>query len=140
MQRQKYIKFAVVIVAALLLELPKTFASKKQHRKQGQATTRGPPPSQASQPSQPAQPANSQAANQDAAKLSYGNQGPPPPYQSHSQPGPPQNQGPPPPYQQSPGGYQQQQPQPVIINHVQQPQSGGGGGLGTAGGLAVGKS
>jgi hypothetical protein len=132
MQRQKFLKFAVLVFVVLLLDVPKTFASKK-HRKQGQSTTRAPPPPQQ-------QPAQNQAPNQDASKLSYGNQGPPPPYQV----GQPQggfNHQPPPPYQQNAGhppqSYQSQ-PQPVIINHVQQPQSGGGG-LGTAGGLAVGK-
>jgi hypothetical protein len=131
MQKQKLMKFTVVIFAILLLDVPKAFAAK--HRKQGSATTRGPPA------------APPQAPNQDAAKLSYGNQGPPPAYQNHNQPPPPyqQNAGQaPPPYQQNQPQQQQsyhqnqpQQQQPVIINHVQ-PQSSGG--LGTAGGLAVG--
>lgn len=142
MQKQKLLKFTVIVFAILLLDVPKAFAAK--HRKQGSATTRGPAPSQAPAPAQPASP------NNDAAKLSYGNQGPPPAYQSHNQGPPPpqagwnQNQNhnqPPPPYQQNAGhpppSYQSQPQQPVIINHVQQPQSSGG--LGTAGGLAVGE-
>lgn len=131
MQKQKSLKLIVLTLAILLLDVPKAFAAK--HRKQGSATTRSPPPTQAPPP------------NQDASKLSYGNQGPPPAYNN---PSPPQSgyntnnhNQPPPPYQQNAAHPQQPyqgQPQPVIVNHVQQPQSGGGG-LGTAGGLAVGK-
>lgn len=131
MQKRKSLKLLVVMFAILILDVPRISAAK--HRKQGSATTRSPPPTQA--------PAATQGPNSDAAKLSYGNQGPPP-QQNHNQPPPPyqQHAGAPPPYQPQPGGYQQPggapQPQHVVVSHVQQPQSSGG--LGTAGGLAVG--
>lgn len=144
MQRQN-LKFFVVICAFLVLDLPRICIAKHHHR-QGSATTRGPAPTQAPPP-QP-----SQGPNSDAAKLSYGNQGP----ESHAPPAaaPPgwntnQNHAPPPPYSPNPPSYQPQPgyhqpgagpapaPQPVIINHVQQPQSSGGG-LGVGSGLAIG--
>lgn len=121
-------KVFVVLCGVLVLNVPTINAYK--HRKGG-TTSKSAPATQAPQPTQ--------GPNQDAAKLSYGNNAAPPPYgQSTGNNQPPSYQpyggGHPPPYSQNPPQGQQ----PVIINHVQQPQSSGGG-LGTAGGLAVGK-
>lgn len=144
MQKQKSLKFFVVICAVLILDLPK-ICTARHHHKQGSATTRGPAPTQAPQP-QP-----TQGANSDAAKLSYGNQGPPAPAaappgwntnnQNHAPPPPyqPSAGHPPPPYSPNPPPYPGAAPgpQPVIINHVQQPQPSSGG-LGVGSGLAIG--
>lgn len=143
MQKQKSLKFFVVICAILILDLPK-ITTAKRHHKEGGATTRGPAATQAPQP-QP-----TQGANSDAAKLSYGNQdhhAPPP--QAVAPPGWNTNQQShaPPPYSQNPPPYQPQPsyhqpgapaPQPVIINHVQQQPQSSGGGLGVGSGLAIG--
>lgn len=144
MQNQKSLKLLIVLFVILILDVPKVYSHK---RKQGKTTTRGTPA--------PTQSPPTQGANSDAAKLSYGNQGPPPAqgnYQNHNQPPSPyqpygQNAGhpgAPPPYSPNPSypsqpGYHQPAPgqQPIIVNHVQQPQSSGG--LGTAGGLALGQ-
>lgn len=146
MQKQKSLKFFVLICAILILDLPKICTAKRHNGKQGSATTRGPAPTQAPQPPP-------QSPNSDPAKLSYGNQGPPAPApgwntnnQNHGPPppsyeqshGPPQYSQHPPSYQGQPGYNQPGAPQPVIINHVQQPQSGGSGGLGVGSGLAIG--
>lgn len=152
-------KVFVVVFTIFILNAQMISAAKK--RKQGSATTRAPKPVAA--------PAPAQAPNQDAAKLSYGNQGPPPPqagwntnnqhpqgpppYQAHAAGGPPpyqpqggfqQPQGPPPPYQQ--GGFQQSQPGNFQQPGQQQPviinhvqQPQSSGGIGAAGGLAIGK-
>lgn len=143
MQKQTLLKFFVVVCAVLVIDVPLINAAK---HKQGRTTSRSAPA-----------PAPTQAPNNDNAKLSYGNQGPPPPQPGFNHnPAPPAYQpyggqsaghapppysANPPPYQSQPG-YHQPAPaqQPIIVHHVQQPQSGGGGGgLGTAGGLAVGK-
>lgn len=135
MQKQKSLKFFVAVCVVLMVDVPLINAHK---HKQGRTTSRG---TQA--------PAPTQAPNNDNAKLSYGNQGPapqpgfnhnpsPPAYQPNGNAPPPYSHNPPP-YQSQPG-YHQPAPaqQPIIVHHVQQPQSSGGG-LGTAGGLAVGK-
>lgn len=143
MQRQK-VKFIVAFLSVMLLNLPTLNAAK--HRKQGASTTRGTPaPTHAPAPtSAPAPPPP--APNNDATKLSYGNQGPPPAYNNAGHPAPPpyspnppqyggggqSGYHPQPGYQSQPGG------QPVYVNHVQQPQQGGGG-LGVGSGLAIGK-
>jgi hypothetical protein len=144
MLKQRSLRLFAVIFIGLVLDVPLIAAAKHRPSKQGSPTTR---------PTRPTQP----TPNPDAAKLSYGNQGPPqgqapapgfnqppPPYQQHAGPpaGYPQN---PPAYGAQPGyhppgpGYQQAPmgQQPVIVNHVQQPQSGGG--LGVGSGLAIGK-
>lgn len=141
--KMQKLKFFVAVCVVLMIDVPLINAAR---HKQGRTTSRG-----------TAAPAPTQAPQNDNSKLSYGNQGPPaahnpppPAYQPYGQSGghapPPYSQNPPP-YQSQQGyhqpapapGYHQPAPaqQPIIVNHVQQPQSSGG--LGTAGGLAVGK-
>lgn len=128
MQKQN-LKFFAVLFAILIINVPLIDAAKQ---KKGRTTTRATPAATQSQPTQ--------APNQDAAKLSYGNQGPPPAYQPAGGHPPPYSQNPPPSYQSQQPAYHQPAPaqQPVNVYHVQQPQQSSGGGLGIAGGLAVG--
>lgn len=138
MQKQK-LKYLVVVLAVLLLDVPR-ISGAKHHHKSGSATTRGPAPTQA--------PPASQAPNNEASKLSYSegqsqHQAQPPQagWNTNNQPNhaPPPYSANPPSYQGQPG-YHQPPPQggaPVYVNHVQQPQSSGG--LGVGSGLAIGE-
>lgn len=126
MQRKKCLQVFAVLLVVLVLDVPRISAYKHNARKQGKTTTKSPPPTQAPPTNAPpaAQPAQAPVHTQ-----------PPPPYQAAA----PQQ---PHPYDSQPGQNfhppgPPSAPQPVIINHVQQPQSSGG--LGTAGGLAIGK-